>query len=629
MKSTSFTFTRRLLLGGALLLAAVSPAHAWWNNDWTLRRELTVDATALAAAVPAGTDTTDARPVLVRLHDGNFQFAQALESGADIRFVAADEKTVLAHQIERYDPLLNEAFVWVKIPGLKSGAKVSFWLYYGNAKAPALADTKACYDEATRLVYHFGETGAPFDATRNANNATTAGTPVAGSLIGPGYRLAGVGPVRIPFSESLKRATGEPFTWSAWIKPTAEAARAVVLSWGDRDNGFELGLAKGVPYFEVHDGAASARSPAGAPLATGTWKHLAVVSGDNVTTLYVDGVVYAKLDRPVPSLTDGMLLGSDSSGGNGLVGEIDEVQLSSTARSAGWVKLAAVLESGTPESQKVFLFGPEESSGGGHNATLEHMMLFGDIAHNMMFDGWIAVGCCCVLMVVGWVVALKKFAYLKRTEKGSAEFLRRWKEVSSDLTVIDHTDAANVKSLGGTVVDEEMQELMQESPLYQIYHIGSEEIHHRLKSKRGFNGLSVRSITAIKASLDAGLTREVHRLNSGLVSLTIGIAGGPYVGLMGTVVGVMITFAVIAKTGQVEVNSIAPGIASALLATVFGLLVAIPALFLYSFLNSRIKDAVTDMQLFIDEFITKMAEFYPETNGREGGAAAEQEVAAR
>ena len=629
MKSTSFTFTRRLLLGAALLLAAVSPAHAWWNDDWSLRRELTVDATALAATAPAGADANDARPVLVRLHDGNFQFAQAAESGADIRFVAADEKTVLAHHIERYDSLLNEAFVWVKIPGLKSGAKVSFWLYYGNAAAPTVADAKATYDEATRLVYHFGETGAPFDATRNVNNAANAGTPVVGSLIGPGYRLIGSGPVRIPVSDSLKRANGEAYTWSAWIKPTAEAARAVVYSWGDRDNGFEIGLAKGVPYFEVHDGAASGRSPVGAPLALGAWKHLAVVSADNVTTLLVDGVVYAKLDRPVPSLTDGALLGADATGGNGLVGEIDELQISNTARSIGWVKLAAVTESGSPESQKVFVYGAEEAAGGGgHSAMLEHVMLFGDIAQDMMFDGWIAVGCCVVLMVVGWVVALKKFAYLKRGEKGTAEFLRRWKTVSSDLTVIDHGDAANVKSLGGTVADEELQELMQESPLYHIYHIGSEEIHQRIISKRGFNGLSERSITAIKASLDAGLTREVHRLNSGLVSLTIGIAGGPYVGLMGTVVGVMITFAVIAKTGQVEVNSIAPGIASALLATVFGLLVAIPALFLYSFLNSRIKDAVSDMQIFIDEFITKMAEFYPETNGKAVGET-KQESAAR
>jgi len=83
---------------------------------------------------------------------------------------------------------------------------------------------------------------------------------------------------------------------------------------------------------------------------------------------------------------------------------------------------------------------------------------------------------------------------------------------------------------------------------------------------------------AIRATLDGGLVREVQKLNSSLVFLTIGIAGGPYLGLLGTVIGVMITFAVIAKSGQVEVNSIAPGIAGALLATVAGLAVAIPAL---------------------------------------------------
>ena len=58
--------------------------------------------------------------------------------------------------------------------------------------------------------------------------------------------------------------------------------------------------------------------------------------------------------------------------------------------------------------------------------------------------------------------------------------------------------------------------------------------------------------------------------------------GGPYVGLLGTVVGVMITFAIIAKSGEVNVNSIAPGIASALLATVVGLVVAIPAVLGYN-----------------------------------------------
>jgi biopolymer transport protein ExbB len=95
-----------------------------------------------------------------------------------------------------------------------------------------------------------------------------------------------------------------------------------------------------------------------------------------------------------------------------------------------------------------------------------------------------------------------------------------------------------------------------------------------------------------------------------MVFLTLSIAGGPFLGLLGTVVGVMITFAAIAAAGDVNVNAIAPGIAAALVATVAGLGVAIPALFGYNYLISKIKDATSDMHVFVDEFVAKMAEFY-------------------
>jgi len=214
------------------------------------------------------------------------------------------------------------------------------------------------------------------------------------------------------------------------------------------------------------------------------------------------------------------------------------------------------------------------------------------------------------MIVVGWTVAIQKFKYLNTIQKGTREFLRQWKALSSDLTAIDHRDEESIKNLGGA--DSHQMSVIEKSPLYQIYHIGSEEIRHRLaRDKQRTQGLSARSIQAIRAALDGGLVHETHRLTKGLVFLTISIAGGPYVGLLGTVVGVMITFAIIAKSGEVDVNSIAPGIASALLATVVGLLVAIPALFIYSYLNSRIKETTSGMQVFIDEFVAKMAEFYP------------------
>src|SRR5262249_36212476 len=117
-------------------------------------------------------------------------------------------------------------------------------------------------------------------------------------------------------------------------------------------------------------------------------------------------------------------------------------------------------------------------------------------------------------------------------------------------------------------------------------------------------------IESIRASLDAGLVRENQRLSQRMVLLTIAISGGPFLGLLGTVVGVMITFAAIAAAGDVNVNAIAPGIAAALLATVAGLAVAIPALFGYNWLLTRAKDVTANMQVFVDELVTKIAEAY-------------------
>ena len=127
---------------------------------------------------------------------------------------------------------------------------------------------------------------------------------------------------------------------------------------------------------------------------------------------------------------------------------------------------------------------------------------------------------------------------------------------------------------------------------------------------RSESSLSGAALNAIRAAMDAAMVRENQRLNSQIVLLTIAISGGPFLGLLGTVVGVMITFAAIAAAGDVNVNSIAPGIAAALVATVAGLAVAIPALFGYNWLAIRIKNVSADTQVFSDQFLTKAAELY-------------------
>ena len=195
-------------------------------------------------------------------------------------------------------------------------------------------------------------------------------------------------------------------------------------------------------------------------------------------------------------------------------------------------------------------------------------------------------------------------------EKGNALFLNEWRHVALDLTVLDHGEPEKVKTLGGRA-GPKLLKLIRNSTLYSVYHVGAEEIALRMANNRI---LSTRSIQAIRASLDGSYVRENHKLNSGMVFLTISIAGGPFMGLLGTCIGVMITFAAIAATGEVNISAIAPGLAAALVATVAGLLVAIPALLGYNYLTSRMKTVTSDMQIFIDEFVTKMAEFYQPEN---------------
>ena len=598
-------FLKYLVIPAAMLAMAQSDAKAWWNKDWTARRPITIDTgkTGFEIGEPVGTAT-----VLLRLHQGNFDFTTAKEDGSDVRFVSEDDKTPLDSRVEKWDSLMNEAFIWVKVPDIKPGAQNKIWLYSGNEKIAAdqAADPLAAYDADTIIAFNF-IAPTPKDATKNANNATTGGTLSEGALIGPGMRLLGNTAMKIPASQTLRAEAGQPFTFSTWIKQTTINPKGVLFDWGTGANRFAVEFQNGAPVVAL----GSSKSSPGESLPPNVWKHLAVVCEGSKTRLFVDGKEYSTLAAGMPAISSDATLGADADGKNGVVGEIDEFSLSKSARPAGWVQLAYTGQSGNDASTKLVALGEGEGgSGGGHSAVLEHLALFGDIAHHMMFDGWMAITLCVIMMFAGWSVAFMKFVRLGKMEKGDEAFKGLWREVSTDLTALD-LDNPEAATKFASKLGKKGVNLLKDSPLYHVYHVGSEEVALRMKNDRHRGkGLRARSIQAIRASLDTALIHEQHRLNSGMVYLTVSIAGGPYVGLLGTVVGVMITFAVIAKSGEVEVNSIAPGIASALLATTVGLLVAIPALFMYSFLNTRIKGVISDMRVFIDEFVAKVAEFY-------------------
>jgi biopolymer transport protein ExbB len=298
------------------------------------------------------------------------------------------------------------------------------------------------------------------------------------------------------------------------------------------------------------------------------------------------------------------VLGANSTTGSaGFAGEMDELVISKVARPVGAIKVAVLTQG--DKASKLLTLAPDEIKSSWFSAGY-----VGVILSSLTVDGWIVIGVLVIMSAISWMVMVTKARYLSATAKGNAVFLRDWKHVAADLSFLDERDTRKVVTLGGRI-DARERQLVRHSSVYHIYKIGAEEIRHRLAMERAHQHvLSARSIQAIRATLDAGLVRETQKLNRLMVLLTIAISGGPFLGLLGTVVGVMITFAAIAAQGDVNVNAIAPGIAAALAATVAGLVVAIPALFGYNYLVSRLKDVVSDMQVFIDEFVTKVAEYY-------------------
>lgn len=607
-------------------------AHAWWNDDWSERKKITLDTGASGADISDPIETASGtRPVLVRLHVGNFKFEKAKQDGSDLRFVAGDDKTPLKYHVEKFDGLLGEAFVWVAVPDLKPGAQTNLFVYYGNAKADAAEDAKGTYDADQVLVYHFAERGTPaHDFSAWNNNAQTAGLPADGSLIAQGLKLDGQTTVTLPAAPSLAWTDGQALTWSAWVKMNEAQPNAVIFSRRDAANGFVIGADNGAPYVEISGAAGAQRSTAGAPLAVGTWHQIVVVAAGQQVTLYVDGMPYATLAAAVPAMSSIALVGGDSaaavipapvaapdatqpapaagavattpapvaSQAVGFQGELDELEISKAALPAGAVRLAA-LDQG-PDASKLIQFGVDEETSSWLTG------YFAVILKSVTLDGWVIIGILLVMAVMSWIVMVDKTFYLGRAAKTNTHFMKSFRRLSGDLTRLDQGDSDG--ELSGKV-DAADRDMVRNSPLYRIYHIGAEEIAHRF-NEGSSQILAPQSIAAIRSSLDAGLVRESQKLNRQMVLLTIAISGGPFLGLLGTVVGVMITFAAIAASGDVNVNAIAPGIAAALVATVAGLFVAIPALFGYNYLITRIKDVTGDMQVFVDEFTTKMAEFY-------------------
>ncbi|MCB5188722.1 DUF2341 domain-containing protein [Methylobacillus caricis] len=537
-------------------------AHAAWDEAWSSRAKVTVNAAGIAAA-------QEQVPVVVRLHSGNFDFSSASLDGADLRVIAADDKTELKFHIEKFDSINELAVIWVLLPKVDAADKgAHFWLYSGNESAASTADGQGSWDNATVAAFHFAEKTFLQDSR---NGLIASGNPVLqkAALIGEAAIFSGQ-PISIAAHPSLALSAGQGFTFSAWIKPSDVAGTATLYKQGS----VAVQLADGK--LALNSGAASIT---GGEVKPATWQHVAVTIGAGKAALYLNGAEIANGDAALADVQDSVQVGE------GYQGELDELELANTARSADWIKLAATGQSMDSQLLKVQAADGEEEEEG---SSSHFMVLF----HSLTVDAWVVIIILTIMFAISVVVMVTKAMQVSRIDKANRGFLQLFNE-TGNAQLLELDQGADTAS----------------STLARLYMAGLREIRKRY-TKDGQLALSGASMDAIKAAIDADLIRENKSLNANIVLLTIAISGGPFLGLLGTVIGVMITFAEIAAAGDVNVNAIAPGIAAALMATVAGLAVAIPALFGYNYLSSRIKNINTDMQIFVDEYVTRVAELY-------------------
>ena len=556
---------RTLLI--ALFLCCTGPAYAWWNSDWPQRTRLVLDTTG--QGVPTR-EPVQSFALAVRLHSGNFDFMAAKPDGSDLRVLAGDDKTPLALRIERWDADNELAVVWVQVPSIAPGSdKNTVHVYAGNAQAAAEAGNATGFDAATMAALLFGSADGA-DASGQWKAAQPIGTDPNG-LLGAALRSTGQAAIW-PANDKVRTAAAGQLSVALWVK--AEAADRGVL------------LRQGPLRLELQGGAVAARlgsaTLSGGSIAPAVWTHVALTLGNGKASLYVGGQPVAQADIATPAIEGELRVGE------GFSGWIDTLQLASTLRSSDWIALAAASQG--IDGKLVTATAETEGEGGGDS----HGYI-GVLVKNLTVDAWVVILICAAMLVVAiWVMAAKA-VFVNRADKANRDFLKRFRDARDELLEL----AAQA-------------DRHRDSSIFRIYAAGVRELNKRNVGVAGAAPalLSGASLNAVKAAVDADVVRESHRLNSQMVLLTIAISGGPFLGLLGTVIGVMITFAAIAAAGDVNVNAIAPGIAAALLATVAGLGVAIPALFGYNYLATRIKNISADMQIFVDEFITRVAELH-------------------
>ena len=200
-----------------------------------------------------------------------------------------------------------------------------------------------------------------------------------------------------------------------------------------------------------------------------------------------------------------------------------------------------------------------------------------------------------ILSIFAWSVMAMKALQMRRARKLNALFNAEFRVQKNVLAIHDRKIE------------------VEGCPLYTVYQNGCLELGKRLAGASDGTRkkqVSLKSMEHVKRTLERAVSEEAIALESGLIMLAIAVSGSPFLGLLGTVWGVMISFTDVAAQGKADLQALAPGVAGALITTVAGLLVAIPSMFGYNWLVHTLRVMTVELDNFAQELVSKMETEY-------------------
>ena len=207
-----------------------------------------------------------------------------------------------------------------------------------------------------------------------------------------------------------------------------------------------------------------------------------------------------------------------------------------------------------------------------------------------------------VLLFLGsvftWTIMLEKGIALFRARKASERFFRIFRGKRYPLTNI--REAANNISPVARVFESGVSRLLT------FYKMSPEQAEYYGSANCPEQKISLTQIETIRVTMEREVADQIMKMEDKIGLLATAVSVSPFLGLFGTVWGVMMAFCSLASLGKADISALAPGVSGALLTTVVGLLVAIPSLVGYNLLTITIRKITVYMDNFVEEFVARI-----------------------